>query len=72
MKYDRDAQVQIGCVAEKSSGKYYDANSSAELINGITNSVKQALTGKVLSKISVPAKNEIPPDAGQPVVQPTK
>ncbi|MBX9690685.1 MAG: VWA domain-containing protein, partial [Candidatus Obscuribacterales bacterium] len=63
LKRDKQAQDQLNCIAQKSGGKYYDANTSAELVNSITNSVKQAISGKVLTKVSSPAiKDVIPAD----------
>lgn len=64
LKRDREAQDQLNCIAQKSGGKYYDANTSAELVNSITNSVKQAISGKVLTKITSPILNDkvIPAD----------
>lgn len=58
LRRDKDAQEQLNCIAQKSGGKYYDANTSAELVDSITNSVKSAISGKVLTKITTPAVNE--------------
>lgn len=63
LRRDKDAIDQLNCIAQKSGGKYYDANTSADLINGITDSVKHALSGKVLTRITTPLiKDSIPMD----------
>lgn len=54
LRKDKSAQEQLNCIAQKSGGKYYDANSSGELINSITNSVKQAISGKVITRLDSP------------------
>lgn len=66
LKRDKDAKEQLGCIARVSGGKYYDANTAAELVNSISNSVKQALSGKVLTKMKtgtdiLPADLQSPP-----------
>ncbi len=61
LKRDKAAKEQLNCIAEKSGGKYYDANTSAELINSITNSVRQALSGKVITKLEEPKVRENTP-----------
>lgn len=60
LRRDKEAKEQLNCIAQKSGGKYYDANTSAELINSITDSVKQAISGKVLTKLSTPTQDEKP------------
>lgn len=54
LRKDKGAQEQLNCIAQKSGGKYYDANSSGELIDSITNSVKQAISGKVIIRLDSP------------------
>jgi len=61
LRRDHAAQDQLNCIAQKSGGKYYDANTAADLVNGITNSVKQAISGKVLTKISAPTITDTVP-----------
>lgn len=61
LRRDHAAQDQLNCIAQKSGGKYYDANTSADLVNGITNSVRQAISGKVLTKISAPVLTDTVP-----------
>lgn len=56
LKRDWEAKQQLNCIASQTGGKFYDANTAAELIDSIRNSVKQALgeanvTGKVLTKV---------------------
>lgn len=64
LKRDKGAQEQLNCIAQKSGGKYYDANTAAELINSITNSVKQAISGKVITRLDNPKQlnNTTPAD----------
>jgi hypothetical protein len=66
LKRDRSARAQLHCIAEKSGGKYYDANTSAEMIESLSNSVNQAITGRVLTKPGMSVKNsETPPELQQ-------
>lgn len=55
LRRDKEAKAQLGCIAKASGGNYYDANTAAELVDHITNSVKQAISGKVLTKMKSPA-----------------
>ncbi len=68
LKHDRLARAELNCVAEGSGGKYYDANSAPEMIESVSTSVNQAISGKVLPKpTGLPATNiETLPDI-QPV-----
>lgn len=61
LRRDKEAKEQLNCIAEKSGGKYYDADTSADLIKSITDSVKQAVSGKVIMKMDEPAS------AGKPL-----
>ena len=82
LKRDKGAQEQLNCIAQKSGGKYYDANTSAELINSITNSVRQAISGKVITRLDSPKQlhNVTPADLAipglttndKPAIAPTK
>lgn len=54
---ERDARAQLNCIAEHSGGKYYDANTAAELANSISNMVNAAISGRVLTKTQSPAIN---------------
>ena len=55
LKRDREAKAQMNCITETSGGKFYDANTSGELIDSITHSVNKALEGRVLTKMKTPA-----------------
>ena len=37
--HDQEANNQLKCVALVTSGKFYSANTAAELLNGLTNSL---------------------------------
>lgn len=62
LKREKEAKEQLGCIARVSGGKYYDANTAAELVNSITNSVKQAISGKILTKMKTPTTDILPAD----------
>jgi len=47
---EKAAREQLKCITAISLGKYYEANSSTELIDGIGRSVDQAISGRVLPK----------------------
>ncbi len=72
LRRDKDAQEQLNCIAQKSGGTYYDANTSADLVNSITSSVKHALSGKVLTKMSVPILNDSTPADLAPIPDKTE
>jgi len=57
LKYDRSARAQLNCISEGTGGKYYDANTSSELIDGISKSVNTALSGRIILKPGTPVKN---------------
>ena len=59
-----EARRQLDCIAKTSNGKYYDAKSSAELINSITASVSKAIGGRVIIK---PASGSVEPGSGQAI-----
>ncbi|MFN8660076.1 MAG: hypothetical protein U0105_27315 [Candidatus Obscuribacterales bacterium] len=46
-----DAKRQLNCISEASGGKFYDANTAGELLDSITTSVKQAIQGKVITRM---------------------
>ena len=60
LKRERDARAQLNCIAEVSGGKYYDANTAAELIDSVTQSVSKAISGRVIIKGK--DGTETPPD----------
>jgi len=51
------ARHQLNCITEQSGGKYYDANTAAQLIESISASVNKAISGRVIIKEGTPAKN---------------
>lgn len=59
LRKDRGARDQLNCIAEASGGKYYDANTAAELIESVSRSVSKAISGRVLTKGT---QGETPPD----------
>jgi hypothetical protein len=61
LRKDRAAQEQLNCIAQKSGGKYYDANTAAEMVNSISNSVRQAISGKVLTRLKAPVITDTVP-----------
>lgn len=61
LRRDREAKQQLDCIAQKSGGKFYDANTSGEMVNSITASVREAISGKVLTKMKTPMLNDIIP-----------
>jgi len=62
LKHDQHAKDQLKCIADTSKGKYYDANTAADLIDSISNSVDKAISGRVIIH-NTPAKNtETPPE----------
>ncbi|MBY0357784.1 MAG: VWA domain-containing protein [Candidatus Obscuribacterales bacterium] len=61
LRRDRLAKDQLDCIAQKSGGKFYDANTSGELVNSINTSVREAISGKVLTKMKEPMLKEIIP-----------
>jgi Ca-activated chloride channel family protein len=67
MKHDRSGRSQLNCITEGSGGKYYDANTAAELIESISNSVNKAISGRVISKPGMSVKNSETPPELQPI-----
>jgi hypothetical protein len=66
LKHDREARNELNCIAESSGGKYYDANTAAELVESVSRSVNMAISGRVLVRPSTPATNtETPPELQQ-------
>jgi Ca-activated chloride channel family protein len=52
LKRDKEARSQLNCVAAASGGKYYDSNTSAELVDNLSRTVNTALSGRVITKPS--------------------
>lgn len=42
------AKKKLDCIATSSGGKYYDANTAADLIDSVSHSVSQAISGEVI------------------------
>lgn len=51
LRRDKEAREQLNCIATVSGGKYYDANTSAELIDSVAKSVNTAIQGRVITKM---------------------
>ncbi len=49
LKREPDAKRQLDCIASKSGGKYYDNDTSAKLIENLSHSVSQAISGLVIT-----------------------
>ncbi len=49
LKREPDAKRQLDCIASKSGGKYYDNDTSAKLIENLSHSVSQAISGTVIT-----------------------
>jgi hypothetical protein len=63
---DRDAKIQLNCIAKSSGGQFYDSNTGAELVDNIRKIVGEAkVSGKVLTKMKDPSvltkPNQPPP-----------
>lgn len=67
------ARHQLKCITETSGGKYYDANTAAQLIESISASVNKAISGRVIMKPGVPATNiDTPVELQEIQLQPMK
>ena len=55
LRKDRLARDQLNCITENSGGKYYDASSSGQLIESVSESVNKAIYGRVITKPGQPA-----------------
>ncbi len=64
LKHDAEAKAQLDCITKSSGGKYYDANTAAELAESVRTSVKQAVSGKVIIKMGQP----VPPGQTAPTI----
>jgi Mg-chelatase subunit ChlD len=63
LKRDHDARRQLNCIAEASGGKYYDADTAAQLVDSVSRSVDTAISGRVLPRS---APGQAPADPGPP------
>lgn len=60
---ERAARDQLNCIADASGGKYYNADTAAKLIESISHSVSQAISGQVIIPGQTQIKNpETPPE----------
>lgn len=67
------ARHQLNCITETSGGKYYDANTAAQLIESISASVNKAISGRVIMKPGTPATNiDTPVELQEIQLQPMK
>lgn len=55
--HDNTARNQLNCIAGATGGRYYDANTSGDLIDSVSQSVDKAISGRVIVKPGVPVKN---------------
>jgi hypothetical protein len=62
LKGDREAKSELDCIARNSGGKFYDANTAAELVDSLNVSVKQAISGKVITRMAQPTSTSPPVD----------
>ncbi|HEY9678577.1 MAG TPA: VWA domain-containing protein [Drouetiella sp.] len=67
---EKAAREQLKCISAISMGKYFEANSSQTLIEGIVNSVDTAISGKVIPK-EAPKQESPAPSSEPPKVDPT-
>lgn len=49
LRHDRAARNQLDCIAKSSGGKYYDADTAAQLIESVSHSVSKAISGSVIT-----------------------
>src|SRR5262249_41451593 len=69
LKREPAARAQLNCITETANGKYFGANSAAELIDGVSKSFEKAISGRVLPKSQVPPADkpvETKPDETKP------
>lgn len=57
LKREHEARKQLNCIAQMSGGKYYDANTAADLIKSVSASINQAVSGRVIIKPSAPSES---------------
>lgn len=56
---DPQAQNQLMCIATSTMAKYFQANNASDLTKGLTDSINQSVTGKIITMISAPAEKSI-------------
>jgi hypothetical protein len=52
LKNDKESKIQLNCIANQSGGKFYDSNTSAELVDNLKKITSEnKISGKVLTKL---------------------
>lgn len=59
LKKHDNAKARLDCIARNSGGKYYDNDTSAQLLDSISHSVSAAISGVVITPGAKPAQNII-------------
>lgn len=62
LKRDQNARRALNCIADSSGGHYYDANTAAQMIDSISASVNQAISGRVLTSDEKAKNTQTPPE----------
>jgi hypothetical protein len=68
LKNDREAKIQLDCIAKQTGGKFYDSNTAAELVDNlrkITAGTKSTIEGKVLTKMKPADVQQVLPGLGK-------
>lgn len=60
LRREPEAKRQLNCIADSSGGKYYDANTAADLIESVSQSVSKAIEGRVIIKPSAGSNSAKP------------
>lgn len=56
---DPQAQNQLMCIATSTMAKYFQANNASDLTKGLTDSINQSVTGKIITMLSAPVEKSI-------------
>ncbi len=70
LKRQPDARKKLDCIAKGSGGKYYDANTAADLIKSVSASINQAVSGRVIIKPSAPEEPNSNTNTDKPTPNP--
>lgn len=64
LKHDNEAKIQLNCIANQTGGKFYDSNTSAELVDNLRKITSESkISGKILTKLkSNEAQQILPPE----------
>lgn len=54
---DPEASHQLMCIATSTMAKYFQANNADDLTKGLTDSINQSVTGKIITMISTPTES---------------